>query len=55
MASCLTLEEIILKLYDIGVFKFGDFQVRTGEHTPFYINMRVIWSFPDVVVWQLYY
>ena len=50
MASGMSIEEIVLKLHDIGVFKFGNYEIRTGEKTPFYINMRVIWSYPDIVV-----
>ncbi len=50
MADGMLLEELIEKLYDIGGFKLGTFTMRTGEITPFYIDMRIIWSHPDVVV-----
>ena len=46
----LTLEEIVLKLFDVEGLKFGRFVMRTGEVTPLYIDMRVIWSYPDLVV-----
>ena len=50
MAGSLSLEETVLKFNEVDGLKFGDFVVRTGEHTPFYIDMRVIWSYPKIVV-----
>ena len=50
MAKFLGLDEFVVKLFDVEGLKFGDFVMRTGEHTPVYIDMRVIWSYPDLVV-----
>ena len=50
MAPSLTLEELILRLFDVEGLKFGEFTMRTGEKTPVYIDMRVMWSYPDIVV-----
>ena len=50
MAPCMSLEEIVLCLYDVQGLKFGDFVMRTGEHSPVYIDMRVMWSYPKLVV-----
>ena len=50
MAKMLGLDEFVVKLFDVEGLKFGDFVMRTGEHTPIYIDMRVIWSYPDLVV-----
>ena len=50
MANQRRLEEVILRLYDVEGLKFGSFTMRTGEVTPVYIDMRVIWSYPDIVV-----
>ena len=50
MTPSITLPELILELYDVGGLKFGSFTVRTGEVTPVYIDMRVIWSYPKLVV-----
>lgn len=44
------LKDIILRLNDVGCFKFGQFRMRTGEITPCYVDMRVMWSYPDIVV-----
>ena len=50
MATSLTLSQLILELYDVQGLKFGSFTMRTGEVTPVYIDMRVIWSYPKLVV-----
>ena len=44
------IEDVILQLFDVKGLLFGDFTVRTGESSPVYIDMRVIWSYPNLVV-----
>lgn len=39
-------EEIILELYDRGIIQFGDFVLSSGKHSSFYINLRILPSFP---------
>ena len=46
----MNLEETVLKMYNVGGLKFGEFKMRTGELSPVYVDMRVIWSYPDIVV-----
>ena len=46
----LSLQELVLRLFDVNGLKFGRFVMRTGEVTPVYIDMRVIWSYPELVV-----
>ncbi|ELT91051.1 hypothetical protein CAPTEDRAFT_174437 [Capitella teleta] len=46
----LSLQELVLKLFDVKGLKFGRFVMRTGEVTPIYIDMRVIWTYPELVV-----
>jgi len=39
---------IALKLHEIGAIKFGDFTLTSGKWSPFYIDLRIVPSFPDV-------
>ena len=50
MAAKLSLSDLILEMYNVNGLKFGSFTMRTGEVTPVYIDMRVIWSYPKIVV-----
>lgn len=43
-------EELIVKLYNVGSFKFGAFKMRNGEESPVYVDLRVLWSYPELVV-----
>lgn len=40
---------IIEKLSNLGCFKFGEFKLKTGQISPFYINLRDIISDPDIL------
>jgi uridine monophosphate synthetase len=51
----LSLPELVLRLFDVNGLKFGNFKMRTGEMTPIYIDMRVIWSYPELVVSTICY
>jgi len=43
-------DELIVKLYNVGSFKFGTFKMRNGEESPVYVDLRVLWSYPELVV-----
>lgn len=41
--------KLILQLYDAKVIEFGDFTLRSGIKTPFYVDLRKVVSYPHIL------
>lgn len=44
------LKTFSIRLFEINALKFGDFEMKVGLRSPVYFDLRVIISFPDVMV-----
>lgn len=44
------LKSLAIKLHEIDAIKFGHFITKSGLPTPIYFDLRIIISYPDVMV-----
>ncbi len=43
------LRRIVLEMYRLGIIKFGEFKLSCGAESPFYIDLRIAYSYPHLI------
>ena len=42
-------ENFLLKAYELGIIKFGNFTLKSGVESPFYVDLRPLSSSPQLL------
>jgi len=49
VSSSQGVNDLVVALHEIGAFRFGDFVLKDGRHSPFYVDLRLLSAHPKVL------
>lgn len=49
MSTSQGVNDLVVALHEIGAFRFGDFVLKDGRHSPFYVDLRLLTAHPKVL------